>query len=146
MLNRLSSALFVACVVLAYGCASVPTAAPDVDESAKAFRTDPSLANIYVYRNERFFGAANTMPVLIDNLPVGATASKTYIFKQVSPGRHVITSKTETESVQVIDAKAGTNYFLWQEVKLGVFTGNSQLHLVDEATGKTGVSECKLVH
>ena len=134
----------VASVAIITGCASVPMAPPDADAKARSFQTDPSMANIYIYRNETF-GGANTMPILIDGLPVGVTGPKTYIFKQVDPGFHAITSKTETDSLATIDAKAGMNYFLWQEVKMGALMARSQLHIVDDATGRAGVSECKLV-
>jgi hypothetical protein len=119
-------------------------ASPEADASAKAFQTDPSKAGIYIYRNE-IMGAAVKMPVLLNNVSVGDTTSKTYIFRQVDPGTHVITSKTEKDVTLSLDAQAGNNYFVWQEVKMGAFAARSQLHLVDEATGKAGVAQCKLV-
>jgi PBP1b-binding outer membrane lipoprotein LpoB len=135
-------AIFMA-VALA-GCASVPMATPEADAAAKAFRVTPNKANVYIYRNENF-GAAIKMPLLIDNVAVGDTAAKTYVFRQIDPGSHVITSKTENDATLSLDVKAGTNYFVWQEVKMGAFSARSDLHLVDEATGKAGVADCKLV-
>ena len=135
-------AIFMA-VALA-GCASVPMATPEADAAAKAFRVTPNKANVYIYRNENF-GAASKMPLLIDNVAVGDTAAKTYVFRQIDPGSHVITSKTENDATLSLDVKAGTNYFVWQEVKMGAFSARSDLHLVDEATGKAGVADCKLV-
>lgn len=136
--SSLVGALFVT------GCASVPMASPEADLAAKAYVTDPTKANIYIYRNESM-GAAIKMPVLLDNVSVGDTAAKTYIMRSVTPGTHVITSKTEIDATISVDAKAGTNYFVWQEVKMGAFAARSQLHLVDEAKGKAGVAECKLI-
>jgi len=144
MTIRFIKSLLVLSIALLAGCASVPMAPPDADTAAKTFQTDPSMANIYVYRNETI-GAAIKMPVLIDNMSVGDTASKTYVFKKVSPGSHVITSKTENDSTLTIDAKAGNNYFIWQEVKMGMWAARSELHLVDDAKGRAGVAECKLV-
>ena len=135
-------AIFMA-VALA-GCASVPMATPEADAAAKAFRVTPNKANVYIYRNENF-GAAIKMPLLIDNVAVGDTAAKTYVFRQIDPGSHVITSKTENDATLSLDVKAGTNYFVWQEVTMGAFSARSDLHLVDEATGKAGVADCKLV-
>jgi hypothetical protein len=37
------------------------------------------------------------------------------------------------------------NYFVWQEVKMGMFAPRSLLQLVDEGKGRAGVSECKLI-
>jgi hypothetical protein len=44
-----------------------------------------------------------------------------------------------------VNASAGRNYFVWQEVKMGMWQAGSMLHLVDEVTGKAGVAECKLI-
>jgi PBP1b-binding outer membrane lipoprotein LpoB len=128
--------------LLVTGCASVPMASKSADSAAKAYKADPGKANVYIYRNETF-GAALKMPVAIDNAPAGETASKTYIFHQLSPGTHTITS--QDKSTLSLDAKSGSNYFVWQEVKMGLVSGGSELHLVDEAKGKAGVAECSLV-
>jgi hypothetical protein len=126
------------------GCASVPMAPPSADAAAKTFAVDAHKANLYIYRNETF-GAAMKLPVLVDHVDAGDTASKTYIFKQVEPGSHVITSKSENDSTLNIEARAGETYFVWLEVKMGLWAAGSQLHLVDEATGRAGVNECKLI-
>lgn len=142
MKTRLATvALFAA---LASGCASVPMATPAADATAKTFQVAPDKANLYIYRNESM-GAAVKMKVLIDGQPAGQTAAKTYIMRTVDPGSHVVTSKAENESTVTVDAVAGQNYFLWQEVKMGFGSARSALQLVDEAKGKAGVAECKLV-
>jgi hypothetical protein len=120
--------------------AIVPKASPEEDALAKAYKTNPSKAGIYIYRNDR--SVAYKAPVLLDNVWIGDNVPKTYIFRQVDAGTHVITSWTENDATLSLDAKAGNNYFVWQEVKMGA---RSQLHLVDEATGKSGVAECELV-
>jgi hypothetical protein len=144
MIRSFAVAVALVAAALVSGCAGVPMAAPEADAAAKQFRADPGKAGLYVYRNETF-GAALTMPVLLDNAPIGDTASKTYLYRQIAPGPHVVTAKTEGDSTVSIDAKPGATYFVWQEVKMGMMKGRSELHLVDEATGKAGVAECKLV-
>ena len=134
----------VALAVLVTGCASVPMASVEADTAAKVYKTEPGKANVYIYRNENM-GSAVKLPVLIDNMAVGDTVAKTYILKQVEPGEHVITSKSEHDSKLSLSAAAGSNYFIWQEVKMGMWSAGSELHLVDEAKGKAGVAECKLI-
>jgi len=134
----------LATAAIVSGCASVPMASADADAAAKTYKVEPGKANVYIYRNENF-GAAVKLPVLIDNVAVGDTAANTYLFKQVDPGNHIITSKAEHDSKLSLDAEAGQNYFIWQEVKMGLWAAGSELHLVDEAKGKAGVAECKLV-
>jgi Protein of unknown function (DUF2846) len=143
--------LATACFTFPVGfpvAAVVPMASPEADALAKAYQTNPSKAGIYIYRNDR--AVAYKMSVLLDNVWIGDNASKTYIFRQVDAGTHVITSWTENETALTLDVKAGNNYFVWQRFKPpdpwgAPLSVRSELHLVDEATGKAGVAECELV-
>jgi len=119
-------------------------ASPDRDAAAKTFTVKPDKANIYVYRNETM-GAAVKMPIALDGKLVGDTAANTFLILEVPPGNHTILSKTENDSTLTVSATAGSNYYIWQEVKMGMFAARSALHLVDEATGKAGIAECKLI-
>ena len=131
-------------VVLTSGCASVPMASPERDAAAKTFTVKPDKANIYVYRNE-MLGAAIKMPLVLNGKLVADISAGTYLLLEVSPGDHTIVSKTENDSTLTLTAAAGRNYFIWQEAKMGLFSPRSELQLVDEAIGKVGVAECKLV-
>jgi len=131
-------------LVLASGCASVQMASSEQDTAAKSFAVKPGKAIIYVYRNETM-GAALKMPVALDGKLMGDTASKTYLLLEVNPGQHTVVSKTENDSSVTLNTVAGRNYFLWQEVKMGLLMARSNLQEVDEATGKAGVAECKLI-
>jgi PBP1b-binding outer membrane lipoprotein LpoB len=125
------------------GCASVPMASPEQDNQAKSFGVKPDKANIYVYRNESM-GAAVKLPVVLDGKIVGDTAAKTFMLLEVSPGKHKLVSKGETDSALELATQPSKNYFVWQEVKMGVWAPSSKLQQVDEASGKAGVAECKL--
>ena len=139
--KTLVAALAVAALA---GCASVPMASPELDARAKAFATDPAKAGLYVYRNESL-GAAIKMPVTLDGKPVGTTAAKTYLMLMVEPGKHRLLSDAEGDSVLDLDLKAGTNTFVWQEVKMGMLSAGSKLQVVDEARGKADIAACKLI-
>jgi len=144
MLKRILALGVISAAVLASGCASVPMASPERDGAAKSFSVKPGKANIYVYRNESI-GAAIKMTLVMDGKLVGSTASKTYALLEVNPGKYTLLSKAENDSTLTVTAAAGRNYFVWQEVKMGVFGPRSALQLVDDATGKAGVAECKLI-
>lgn len=137
-------ALGVAVAVLS-GCASVPTADPAADSAAKTFAAPaPGKAGVYVYRNESM-GAAVKMDVFIDGRHLGETAAKTYFYAEVDPGIREVKGKAENESAQRFEAVAGRLYYFWQEVKMGVMFARNELKMVDEATGKAGVLESKLI-
>lgn len=143
MLKYFSLAAVLAVAALATGCASVPMADANHDAQAKAFVAPADQANIYVYRNESI-GAAVKMPVSLNDRPVGKTVAKTYLLLTVPAGQHTLKSEAENDSVLQLATEAGRNYFVWQEVKMGVFSARNKLQLVDDAQGRKGVNESKL--
>lgn len=125
------------------GCASVAMVDPQRDAAAKTFVAPADKAGLYIYRNESM-GAAVKMDVAIDGQAVGQTAANTYLYKEVAPGKRVITSSAENTATLEVDARPGALYYVWQEVKMGVLYARSKLHLVGEEEGKKGVLETRM--
>ncbi len=130
-------------MLIVSGCASVQMGDTQVDAKLKTFTPPKDKAALYVYRNETF-GAALKMTVLLDGKILGDTASKTYLHADLEPGKHRLISKTENDSVLDFEAIAGKIYYVWQEVKMGLWQARSQLQMVDEKTGQAGVLESQL--
>ncbi|GAA4494004.1 DUF2846 domain-containing protein [Pseudaeromonas paramecii] len=126
------------------GCATVPMADDNQDAAAKKFAVASDKSGLYIFRNESM-GAGVTMDVLLDGKPVGQTVAKTYIYKEVEPGKHSITSKSENTDTIEVDAKPGTLVYVWQEVKMGVLYARTKLSVVGDYQGKNGVRESKLI-
>lgn len=124
------------------GCASVPMASMDEDTKAKSFAVQTDKSNIYVYRNESI-GGAIPMTVALDGKVAGQSAMQTYFLFEVGPGSHEVSSIAENTSTVKLDTEAGKAYFIWQEVKMGMWMARSQLQQVDEQTGRKGVAQCK---
>lgn len=131
-------------VLLMSGCASVQRASRSADAQAKLFVPTTGKATLYIYRNE-IFGSAIKMPLLVDGMAVGDTGPKTYVEQVLPPGTHVITSKTENDSTLTLYTEPGHTYYIWQEVKMGMFVARSKLHSVDEETGRAAVNKCSLI-
>ena len=144
LMNKSVLLLAGALVALLSGCASVPMASIERDSKAKTFAVKPGLSNIYVYRNESFGGAIK-MDVELDGKLIGQTVAKSYFALEVSPGKHTLISKAENDSVLDVNAEGGKNNFVWQEVKMGLIIARNKLQIVDEATGKAGIAESKLI-
>ena len=125
------------------GCASVPMGDAKQDAALKTFSAPTDKAGVYIYRNESM-GAAVKMDVELDGKAIGQTAANTYLYKEVLPGKHTITSKAENSDSVEIDAKPGTLSYVWQEVKMGVLYARTKLHIVGEPEGKKGVLETSL--
>lgn len=143
-MTKITLICFLLAGALLTGCASVPMASLDKDREAKTFNVAPSKSNIYLYRNESIGGGA-AMPVVLDRIIVGKTVAHSYFHWQVDPGRHEISSLTEDTVTIFINAKAGQNHFIWQEVKLGKWAANSLLHEVSNEEGMNGVNGCNLI-
>jgi hypothetical protein len=126
------------------GCASVPMASSEADLAAKEFKAPINgKAGVYIYRNETMGGGVK-MDVFIDDQFIGSTASKTYHYVELTPGRHGLKSIAENESLLDLTAAANKLYYVWQEVKMGILYARNKLQLVDEKTGQVGVRESKL--
>lgn len=134
----------VAMILLLTGCASVPMAPMDIDAKAKEFLPAPNKASLYVYRNENF-GAAIPMTVSVNGKTLGQTAAQTYFRLSIMPGKYTVESYTENVSSLPLSVEAGKNYFVWQEVKMGMWSARSLLQQVDESTGRAGVMDSKLI-
>ncbi len=130
--------------LLVSGCASVPMASPEEDRVAKQFRPTPGKATIYLYRNE-IFGGAIAMQVMLDGRPMGQTGPETYFRWVVEPGRHTISVAAENVAELSIDTRPGGIYFVWQEIKMGLFMARTRLELVDPQRGMAGVNESSLI-
>ncbi len=134
--------LLLTLALLVTGCASVPMASLEDDAQAKRFAAKPDKSSIYVYRNESF-GSAIPMTVSLDGKVAGQTGPQTYYLWEVSPGSHEIASHAEDVSTLKLNTEPGKAYYVWQEVKMGLWMARSLLQQVDEEAGRKGVLECK---
>ena len=140
MKNLLAITILAISVV---GCSSIPMGDAKQDAALKTFTLPTDKAGIYIYRNESMGGAVK-MDVAVDGQPLGQTLKKTYLYKEVMPGKHSITSVAENTDTLEIDAKPGTLSYVWQEVKMGVLYARTKLSLMSADEGKKGVLETEL--
>jgi len=138
----------VALVLLVTGCATTaPQATPEMDARAKSFTVAQGKANIYLYRNENL--SADPMSVSVNGKQAGATGRSTYFLWEVDPGTYDISADVANTATAHIVAESGKSYYVWQQIKvdrrwflLGIVTAGSDLRVVDDVTGRWGVSEC----
>lgn len=143
--------LIAALAMVLFGCASVPMGDSKKDAALKTFAGNPDIAGVYIYRNESL-GPLNRIIVQIDGKPLGKTVPFVYLYTDISPGKHAISSTslnpytsnpTYTDNLE-FEAIAGKRYYIWQEYTLGFPFPKSKLHLVDESVGQKGVLETEL--
>jgi len=138
------SVIVMAVGLMSSACGNVPLAASDISTQAKVRTPGPQKALIYLYRNEWMGGNAK-MEVSLDGRIAGKTQTKTFFVWEVDPGRHEIESEAENTDKLVLNVEAAKTYFVWQEVKSGIWFPRTRLHLVDDAKGRAGVEECKMI-
>lgn len=126
------------------GCVSIPMANEDQDAKAKNFYPTPDKSSLYIFRNESF-GAGAPFLVTVNGRALGQTGAQTFFRLDLTPGKYNIESHAENVSSLSLTMGARKNYFVWQEVKLGMFHPRSMLQQVDESTGRAGVLESKLI-
>ena len=126
------------------GCASVPMANRQEDAAAKQFSPSSGMAGLYVYRNE-YRGGAIKMPVTIDGRILGKTVPMSYLYTEVTPGRHIITADGgNTDQIKVV-AVADENIYIHQAIQAGLSMAGSNMAQVGEAEGRAGVLECQMI-
>jgi len=130
-------------VIFMSGCASVQKAAPAKDSAAKKFTAEANTSQVYLYRSE-VLGAALSMPVTVDGKLAGKTGPKSFFKFTLPAGKHTFTSQDKTSALDVT-TENGKNYYIWQEVKMGVMSGGSKLQIVDEATAQKDIKSCTLI-
>jgi len=130
--------------LLMVGCAAPIKASSEKDAAAKDFTTAKNNAVLYIYRNENF-GAAVGMPVKVNGADIGETGAKTFFKLNLAAGMYAIESEAENTSQLPLTLVDGRNYFVWQEVRMGMLKARSALRQVDEKTGMAGVLESVLL-
>ena len=125
-------------------CGIAPLAPPKEDTLAKQMVPAEGKAVIYLFRNSPP-SAGWTIPVTLDGNAMGVTGAQTYFRWEVSPGEHVIISKTNDWSGLVVDAESGHTYYIWQDIGIGLFVPTSRLLLVDRDTAEINLRDCYLL-
>lgn len=131
------------CVSLFAACASVQEAPKDQDMQAKQFIAKADVAQVYVYRHQTF-GAALSMPIAVNGKLAGNTGPKSYFKFDLPAGKHIISSQGDKSTLEV-DVETGKIYYVWQQVKMGMVSGGSELQLMDAKEAQEAIAKCKLI-
>jgi hypothetical protein len=143
-MRSLFACAIVIVVALLAGCASQPLAKPEADTLAKLMKAVPDKAVIYLIRNEPT-SAPWPIRVTLDGRDVGETGAETYFRWTVEPGEHMIVSYTENAAGIMINAEQGRIYYVWQDIRMGLFQPRSKLKLVDRTTAEIALRSCYLL-
>jgi hypothetical protein len=144
MKNKFAAIAIAAALIS--GCASVPMESEEASARAKQFNPpSEGHSGLYVYRDS-FVGKALKKDIWIDGKCIGESAPDVFFYEEVKGGQpHTISTESEfSPNDLTINTLAGTNYFINQYIKMGVFVGGAGLELVDEKEGKEDIMELAL--
>ena len=107
--RRLTAALWFICALTVEGCATHGRvgALPTISDPKQA-------AEIIVIRDQRFLGAAATITVVLDGVPVYGIDAGEHVILRVPAGEHVVAA-TETLAIDrsiILDAQPARRYYL----------------------------------
>ncbi len=114
------------------GCAAVPAVDSQPDGALKTSSVVPDRSAIFMYRDDAV-GTKASIGVYLDGASLGRLADKSYIYREVTPGRHTVVSKAENIATLDLNVEAGSLAFVRQEVTPGKSSQRSELHLISEA-------------
>lgn len=133
-------------VYFAASCASTSKAPESKSEEAKKFDAPAGKGVVYLYRPGRAYGAAIQTQIKVNGRDAGGTGPGTFFRWELEPGTYTFSCFTpESSAVIELDVKAGKQYFLRQDIRMGISTGRVTLNEVDEATGQEAVKNFKLL-
>lgn len=144
-LFKLAAYAWFISLLLLQGCASVPMASEQADRARKVFSPPTEGAvGLYIYRNS-VIGQSIKQSVYLNGKEIGQTANKVYIYVEVAPGQHVLSTESEFGNNDLkISTLSGRLYFIEQVMKMGLFSGSSTLLQVGESEGQRAVRQCAL--
>ena len=128
--------LALAVLLAISACTTVPRSSTSDDAAAKTFRTTANVANLYAYREPGLLGAAVGWDVALDGRTLGLLTSGTYIFRQVQPGRHIV---SRLQIVKPIVLAGGRNYFFLLAPSLAA--SETKFVEVSEEEGRAALSK-----
>ena len=141
MFKHLMIGLSIGWALVLSGCAiNVPMDSQENDAKYKTFPEPTNgKAGLYIYRDS-VWGRSYKKYLYIDGSLFAKTSNKSYIYTEVSPGTHQISTQSEFGNNSIsFEAESGKTYFVRQYLKLGFIGEGANLKMVSEEEGKKGV-------
>ena len=145
-LYHLPLLLIIIASLLMDGCASTSKATAERSDAAKTFTIPMEKGSVYLYRVGRVYASAVQLSVKINGLDAGGTGPNTFFKWDLLPGTYTFLSTTDESSAVVeLEVEPGKNYFIRQDIRMGVITNRVKMKLVDHVQGREEVLNSKLL-
>ena len=145
--NMIKKTIYLALLSFLFiGCTpSIPMAPASQDNIRKQFHApSKDKSGLYIYRNS-LFGSALIKVVYLDDKVLGSVANKTYLYTEVTPGKHTLSTTSEFSPNDLnITTVGGKNYYFNHYITMGVFVGGAHIESVSSTLAQKEIKECKL--
>ena len=148
--RRLSAGLFSGMLPFALavltGCSGVAVQDASAEQYAKQFNPPPKgWAGLYVYRTGNIFGGHLKKSLYVDGQYIGETSTSRFFYRLVKPGTHTLQTESEfSENDLRTEFKAGTNVYVKQVVRPGVFVYGAKLKVMDPGKAQSDILDYSL--
>ena len=98
---------------------------------------------VYIVRPS-VIGFAINFTVTCDDITIGKTKGKNFLYAILNPGPHVFVSKGENSSELHLILEVGKTYFIEQKVRMGLLYARNKIQLINEKEGRNKLDKCNL--
>jgi len=113
------------------------------DSIAKASQPIEGKAIVYIVRPTTY-GAIIRMGLKCENILIGHTYSRQYVYTVLNPGLHKFSSRAESKIEIQLELEAGKIYFLKQQVQMGALFAETGLIQLTEEEGRKYLKKCSI--
>lgn len=139
-----NSIILTVFILIACSNLSFAQKATEEDEiRAKELKAPPDKALVYVLRPVKSAFAV-VFSVKCDSVPMADLPAGHFVFFYVTPGKHVLSAKTEKQTELELDAEAGKIYYAEAVIKMGWVVARVELQALSAKDGQKKLSKCKL--
>jgi hypothetical protein len=112
-------------------------------QNSTVLKPSAEEALVYVVRPTNM-GFAVGFSIACDDILLGKTKGKSYVYGFIEPGTHkILASGGEKDAELEINVEAGKTYYVEQKIKMGVLLARTKLELLTEEEGLKALAKCK---
>ena len=123
-------------VIALTGCAADPQSPANRDAAQNPFKLTGNKSGIVILRSEGM-NRSTMMDVQIDGKSMAPTGTvKTYLYKEVEPGKYTVTANAANVARLEVVAKPGVPVYIRQSSDVSVVTAQTKLTLLNDEEGR----------
>jgi hypothetical protein len=112
-------------------------------QDSKDLKPAPGKTMVYFLRPSNF-GGGMKIEVTVDGKELGVTKMNTFLYSEMTPGKHVFETNGENNQKLDVDLKSDSTYYYNLRIYPGFWKGRCELDRISDIKFKEWIVECKL--